>query len=561
MANDLVLITGASGYIAGHCIIQLLDRGYRVRGTLRSLRRADEVAAWIARARGRSAGSSLEFVQAELTDATGWAPAMKDVRYVLHVASPLPTTIPKNPEELIAPAREGALNVIRAAAAAKVERVVQTSSTAAVAYGRDDPNSHVFSEDDWSNPDHPDNSPYTRSKTIAERAAWDALPTLSHPLEWVAINPTMVQGPVLARDASASVELIAKMLRGDLPGLPRLVGAIVDVRDIADLHLRAMVVPKAAGQRYIGAGEVLSMRQMAEILKSHVPELSAKVPKRELPDWLVRLVGLFDKEVGGLTFELGKARRLTCRDGDRDSPKPRGCGRSLEGLTPRTARSIIWWKSSLRSGRGDDLQKRFDGEVEMGGLGFLGRGVDGAHEQQVVMMSDYHLEEHLRRRLRVAHRDPARLVLHPQIVGDLRLANRGPRFVEELSKLGLHPALGHYDPEEGHCPRPRNFIEQMLGDFAQGLFDRLHRAEGAVHAGADHVALAMHHRPQQAGLAFEQLVERGERSARAADDVAERRRLIALLEEEIVGGVQNRLAARLSLRFPRSTNGNHFIMS
>lgn len=311
MANDLVLVTGASGYIAGHCITQLLDQGYRVRGTLRSLARADEVTDWIARARGKPAGPSLEFVEAELTDPTGWAPAMADVRYVLHVASPLPSTIPKDPEELITPARDGTLNVMRAAAAAKVERIVQTSSIAAIAYGRDNPNGHVFTEEDWTDPNHSDNVPYIRSKAIAERAAWDELTKLSRPLEWVAINPGLVLGPVLDKDASASVEVIAKMLRGELPGLPRLSVAIVDVRDIADLHLRAMIEPKAAGQRYIGAGDVLSMRQMAQILKAQVSELSAKATTRELPDWMVRLVGLFDKEVGGLTFELGKVRRLT----------------------------------------------------------------------------------------------------------------------------------------------------------------------------------------------------------------------------------------------------------
>jgi dihydroflavonol-4-reductase len=311
MANDLVLVTGASGYIAGHCIIQLLDRGYRVRGTLRSLARADEVSDWIARARGRPPGPSLEFVEAELTDPTSWPLAMEDVRYVLHVASPLPSTIPRDPEDLIAPAREGALNVLRAAAAAKVERVVQTSSSAAIAYGRDKPDGHIFTEEDWTDPGHSDNSPYTRSKTIAERAAWDELKKLPRPLEWVAINPALVLGPVLDKDASASVEFVGKMLRGEMPGLPRLTVAVVDVRDIADLHLRAMIDPRAAGQRYIGAGEMLSMSQMAEILRSQANDLSAKVPKRALPDWLVRLVGLFDREVGGLVFELGKVRRLT----------------------------------------------------------------------------------------------------------------------------------------------------------------------------------------------------------------------------------------------------------
>lgn len=318
MANDLVLVTGASGYIAGHCVTQLLDKGYRVRGTLRSLDRAPEVTAWIARARERSAGPSLEFAQAELTDPSGWTRAMEDVRYVLHVASPLPATLPKDRDALIAPARDGALNVMRAAAAANVERVVQTSSSVALAYGRDDPSSHVFTEDDWSDPDHPDNSPYTRSKTIAERAAWDELKTLVRPLEWVAINPGLVLGPVLDKDASASVELIAKMLRGEMPGLPRFSFAMVDVRDIADLHLRAMIDPKAAGQRYIGISDQLTMRQMAEILRAEAEELASKVPKADLPDWLMRLVGLFDKEVGGLSFELGKVRRLTSTKAQRE---------------------------------------------------------------------------------------------------------------------------------------------------------------------------------------------------------------------------------------------------
>lgn len=179
-------------------------------------------------------------------------------------------------------------------AAAKVERVVQTSSSAAIAYGLDNPNGCVFTEEDWSNPDHPDKSPHSqqgdrRARCLGHVA--DAYPSGG----MVAINPGLVLGPVLDKDASASVEVIAKMLRGELPGLPRLSLAIVDVRDIADLHLRAMIEPTAAGQRYIGAGDVLSVRQMAEILKAQAGNLAAKAPTRELPDWLVRLVGLFDR--------------------------------------------------------------------------------------------------------------------------------------------------------------------------------------------------------------------------------------------------------------------------
>ena len=170
MSSDLVLVTGASGYVAGHCMLRLLHDGYRVRGTLRSLKRAGEVRQWLTKARGEiDPGDALSFVEAELTKPSGWDAAMEGVRYVLHVASPIPSTMPKDPDDLIVPAREGTLNVMRAASRGAVQRVVQTSSSTAISYGRDDPNSHLFTEADWTDPEHKDNVPYTRSKTIAER--------------------------------------------------------------------------------------------------------------------------------------------------------------------------------------------------------------------------------------------------------------------------------------------------------------------------------------------------------------------------------------------------------
>ncbi len=188
-SSDLVLVTGASGYVAGHCILKLLDDGYRVHGSLRSLKRAGEVRNWLIKARGDAdPGDALSFVEAELTDANGWHAAMDGVRYVLHVASPIPSKMPKDPDDLIVPAREGTLNVMRAAAAASVERVVQTSSSAAIMYGCDDPNSHVFTEEDWTDPDHKDNIPYTRSKPLPNvrpgtncrnwRALWSGSPSI-----------------------------------------------------------------------------------------------------------------------------------------------------------------------------------------------------------------------------------------------------------------------------------------------------------------------------------------------------------------------------------------------
>ena len=341
MGSDLVLVTGASGYVAGHCMLRLLHDGYKVRGTLRSLKRAGEVRQWLTKARlGIDPGDALSFVEAELTNPNGWDAAMEGVRYVLHVASPIPSTMPKNPDDLIVPAREGTLNVMRAASRASVQRVVQTSSSSAIFYGRDDPNSHLFTEDDWTDPDHKDNVPYTRSKTIAERAAWAELPKLPRPLEWVAINPGLALGPVLDKDSSASVLIVAKLLKGEIPGLARFGYPIVDVRDLADLEVRAMTAPQAAGQRYIGSGPFISMSEIANVLKERLGDKAKKVPTRKLPDWVVRLVGLFDREVRGQLFELGKVRRPSSAKAEKElgwSPRPWeetiiDTARSLEGV-------------------------------------------------------------------------------------------------------------------------------------------------------------------------------------------------------------------------------------
>jgi dihydroflavonol-4-reductase len=296
-----------------------LHDGYRVRGTLRSLRRAGEVREWLTKARGGiDPGDALSFVEAELTNPNGWDGAMEGVRYVLHVASPLPSSVPKNPDDLIVPAREGTLNVMRAASRGLVQRVVQTSSSAAISYGRDNPNSHVFTESDWTNPDHKDNVPYTRSKTIAEMAAWEELPKLPRPLDWVVINPGLVLGPVLAKDSSASVLIVAGLLSGKFPGLPRFGYSMVDVRDLADLEIRAMTASQATGQRYIASGPFASMTEIATVLKECLGERAKKVPTRKLPDWIVRFVGLFDKEVRGQLFELGKVRRLSGAKAEKD---------------------------------------------------------------------------------------------------------------------------------------------------------------------------------------------------------------------------------------------------
>lgn len=301
-----VLVTGGSGYIASFAIAQLLDAGWQVRTTVRNLAREGEVRASI----GQIAGGveRLEVVAATLDDDAGWPAAVAGCDYVLHVASPLPSMNPKDDDELIRPARDGALRVLGAARDAGVRRVVMTSSTAAVAYGhgsRETP----WTEADWSSPDdRSDSSAYERSKMIAERAAWDWHAREGGALELVTICPGAVLGPVLGPDFSSSIDIVKKLLDGSLPGLPRFGWPLVDVRDIADLHVRAMTASAAAGERYIGAGPFWWMREMADVLRREVPEVARKVPRMGLPNWMVRLSARFDPVVRDRLFELDKKR-------------------------------------------------------------------------------------------------------------------------------------------------------------------------------------------------------------------------------------------------------------
>jgi nucleoside-diphosphate-sugar epimerase len=238
--------------------------------------------------------------------------------YVLHVASPIPSRNPKDDDELIRPARDGALRVLAAARDAGVRRVVMTASTAAVAYGHGG-RTTPFTEADWSDPaNRADSSAYERSKTIAERAAWDWLAREGGGLELVTINPGAVLGPVLGSDFSASILIVQRLLDGSLPGLPQFGWPLVDVRDIADLHARAMLSPAAAGQRYIAAGPFFWMRDIARVLRERIPAGARKVPRRTLPNWLVRLSATFDPVVRDRLFELGKLRPVSADKAKRE---------------------------------------------------------------------------------------------------------------------------------------------------------------------------------------------------------------------------------------------------
>lgn len=323
--SDLVLVTGGTGFVGSHCIVALLGGGYRVRTTVRSLAREGEVRAMVSRG-GVEAGSDLEVVPADLLSDDGWAAAVDGCTYVLHVASPFPLSTPKDPDELIRPAREGALRVLRAARDAGVRRVVLTSSFAAIGYGHD-PRATPFTEEDWTRLDGPHTvEAYARSKTLAERAAWDFVAAEGKGLQLAVVNPVGIVGPLLALDTSTSIELVSRLVDGKVPGLPRLSFGLVDVRDVVDLHLLAMEREEAAGQRFLAiAGDFLWFREMAAALREGLGERGRRVPTRELPDWVVRLVGRFDGGVRLLLPELGVEKHAS-------SAK----ARDVLGWTPRS---------------------------------------------------------------------------------------------------------------------------------------------------------------------------------------------------------------------------------
>lgn len=304
--GERVLVTGGSGFVGSHCVLCLLEAGYRVRTTVRSPAREADVRALLAR--GGASDPDLEFAVADLVDDLGWRDAVAGCAYVLHVASPFPAGVPSHEDELILPAREGALRVLRAARDADVRRVVLTSSFAAIGYGRRLDGPRTFSEEDWSDVDG-DLSAYAKSKTLGERAAWDFIRGAGGELELAVINPTAVLGPVLGADYSTSIQLVQRLLGGAMPGVPKLSYGVVDVRDLADLHVRAMTDPAAAGERFIGvSGEFVTVHQMALILRERMGPAASRVPTRVLPNWLVRLAALRDPSLKQLVPELGKLR-------------------------------------------------------------------------------------------------------------------------------------------------------------------------------------------------------------------------------------------------------------
>lgn len=311
--SDRVLLTGISGFLGGHVALQLLGAGYTVRGSVRNLDKAEAVRATLAKA-GADV-TRLEFVPLDLLDDKGWREAMEGVRYLQHTASPFVLQTPKDPNELIGPAVGGTRRAVEAALSAGVERVVLTSSIAAIQYGHAE-YSRVMSEADWTNVDSPQTSAYAKSKTLAEREAWRLMDAAGRHDDLAVINPGAILGPLLDNDPGTSSMIVSTLIGGKIPALPKLAISIVDVRDVAALHVDAMTNPAAGGQRCIASEQTLSMAQIGWLLRPAFP--GRRIPTAEIPNWLVDIAGMFSRAVRENKHELGAPKLL---DGSRGAQR------------------------------------------------------------------------------------------------------------------------------------------------------------------------------------------------------------------------------------------------
>jgi nucleoside-diphosphate-sugar epimerase len=346
-----ILVTGGSGFIGSHSILQLLAAGHRVRTTVRNLMREGDVRAMLKEG-GAEPGDRLSLVAADLDNDAGWPEAVAGCDYVLHVASPFPPHVPKHEDELIVPARDGALRVLRASRDAGVKRVVLTSSFAAIGYGHKAQKA-PFNETNWTDPNG-DLAAYVKSKTVAERAAWNFIANEGGGLELSVVNPVVVLGPVLGPDLSASILLLRRLIDGSIPACPRLYFGVVDVRDVADLHLRAMTHPAAKGERFLAvAGDCMSILDIAKVLRRRMGAAARKAPRFQLPDWLMRIAAMLHPAVAHISPELGKIKNST----NEKARRMLGwTARSNEESIVATAESLV--RLGLLSGRTGETRAR-----------------------------------------------------------------------------------------------------------------------------------------------------------------------------------------------------------
>lgn len=323
-----ILVTGGTGYIAGVLIRQLLADGWQVHTTVRDLAREPALRKALGASRGVKK-DQLRCFAADLMADAGWAEAAAGCTHVAHVASPLPTGVPRDANELIVPARDGALRALKAARDAGVQRVVMTSSVAAIAYGHG-PGDRHFTERDWTNLAAPGVPPYVQSKTVAERAARDWVAREGGGLEFCTVNPSVVLGPVASADYSASVVIVQSLLQGRIPALPRIGFGIVDVRDVVELHRLALTAPGMAGERFIACGGFTWLRDIAAVLREELVADARRVPTLQLPDWSVRLMAKLSPLVRNAASELGTTRHQDASH-----------AREVLGWVPRAPREAI----------------------------------------------------------------------------------------------------------------------------------------------------------------------------------------------------------------------------
>ncbi|SHG53878.1 SDR family oxidoreductase [Flavobacterium johnsoniae] len=340
-SHQKVLVTGGTGFVAIHSILQLLNRGYQVRTTVRSLNSRDKIFEMLKNG-GITDFSQLEFIKTDLTSDKNWNEAMIGCQYVLHIASPIFLRLPKNEDEMIRPAVDGTLRVLKAARDCGVKRVVMTSNFGAVGYSHKDKNS-LITEESWTNPNEKGLSTYNKSKVLAEKAAWDFIEKEGGALELSVINPMGIFGPSLNEDLSSGFELLKKLLDGSLKAIPDIRLGIVDVRDVAELHILAMEKPQAKGERFLAlSGGTMSLIEIVKLLKEKMPYVTTKAPTKSLPTFIIRLSSIFNDQAKAILPLVGINRNAS----NKKAKTILGWGpRTNEEAVTASVISLIKWKN------------------------------------------------------------------------------------------------------------------------------------------------------------------------------------------------------------------------
>lgn len=310
--KETVLVTGGTGFVAQRLILQLLQKGYNVRTTVRNLKSKDKVVNALS-SNGIKSFRELTFIEAELTKDDNWEEAMEGCKYVFSIASPVFFEIPKDEAEAIRPAVEGIYRVLKFARQVGIKRVVMTSNFGAVGFSHTDKKTET-TEADWTDTNMKGLSVYEKSKTLAERAAWDFIRREGGELEFATVNPVAIYGPSLDEHISGSFHLLSNLLDGSMKVVPHLPLNIVDVRDVADLHIRAMMLPEANGQRFIATADgQITLSQITKLLKNKRPDAARKVSTLTIPNWMVYIASLFNPRAREAAVFLRMNRNVSNR--------------------------------------------------------------------------------------------------------------------------------------------------------------------------------------------------------------------------------------------------------